>query len=235
MRRLLVSGLVAALGLAAAPARAQRAHAAKGEACAGAADCADGLYCLRYTCVDQGTFDAAQSKHAEQVRRTYGYAGVALGGGLPTYASRGVIGESANLAFHVGAVLDDVQLELEVSPMTTVMAGLTGNPIGAGEAVATVAYLPRISDMVSWVLRIGGGVGALLCTSCNDVMSAGLTPLGFGEARLDVFGVVIRTSAHWMIEINTPSFRVLFLPANRNVLGGYLMTWVTGFGVHYVF
>ena len=47
--------------------------------------------------------------------------------------------------------------------------------------------------------------------------------------------VQVRTSAHLVVELDAPSFRVLLLPQNAPELGNVLWEWVTSVGVSYVF
>jgi hypothetical protein len=238
VRRLLAIGAAAAVVAAAGPADAQQLRA-KGEACAARSDCRVGLRCLRYQCVDEDTFtgaqDAAAKKrkgHSTKGNDTYTYTGGFVGGILPAFANN--FGEGAVFAMRIGAVVSGAQFQLEIAPATTVLAGMTNSPMALADAVASIGYLIPISDMVSWIIRVGGGGGVLL-SAPSGYPGTGTTTLGVGELRLDFFGVVIRTSEHIAVEINTPSYRLVFNPTGGYPLGNVMMTWVTGVGINYVF
>lgn len=237
MRALLVATAVVAV-LVASPARAEEHPRSKrGGRCAAASQCETDLRCVQRVCVDEATY--ARSLDKEPVStQTYGYIGGVLGAILPALAN-GSFGEGAQLAVRLGIVIDSlIELKLEVAPATTVIGGLTSSAFAVFDVNGSVGVLPRISDMVSWIVRVGGGGGAILCDACSSSTSTGtrgVAAFGFGELRLDVFGVEIRTSRNLMIDINTPSFRVLFLPGGSSTFGNVMLAWVTSVGVNYVF
>ncbi len=207
--------------------------AKRGEACRARSDCSADLRCLRAICVDEPTFEQQRPVERQpQLSRTYTYAGGAAGAVLPALGSSA--GEGASFALRLGRVIDQLQLQLELSPATTALANVTPSVMTQLDLVGSIAWLPRISDMVSWVVRFGGGGGLLLCQSCDGTTNS-VGSFGFGELRADVFGVQVRTSAHLMVELAAPSFRVLLLTQNPGVLGNVLWEWVTAVGVNYVF
>ncbi len=155
---------------------------------------------------------------------TIGYVGVDLGMSLPTVL--GNWGEAFQLGFRLGTHIDSLQLQLDVSPATTVFTGIGSNAFASFDATGSIGYLLPLNDFTSWVLRVGGGGGAFL--------GPGSAALGFGELRFDVFGVAIRTSKHLLVECSIPSFRVLFLTPypGSNAFG---LMWVTNVALNYVF
>ncbi len=210
-------------------------HAKEGEACGAHADCKAGLRCSKNACVAEQSFQS-EREHERAPRvtlgkdQTFGYAGAAIGFSLPTIWGSG--GEGFQLAARLGVVFGPVQLQLEVSPGSTALVNETPNALGLFDAVASIGFYIPLSDMVSWLIRFGGGGGFLFnvnnyyyCTTC------GLTA-GFGEFRFDVFGVGIRPSKHLLIELNVPSFRITTNVENSNNM---IWMWVTSFGVDYVF
>lgn len=236
MRRSLAVAL-AALSFSFAGTALAQGHA-KGLSCATRADCGDGLHCLANVCVDAATFEGSRSPERQDngidYHATYTYLGGVLGAMLPFW-SGGTFGEGAQFAGRFGAVFDEMQLGLEISPMTTVIGGLGPNAFGMLEAVGTIAWVPHISNMVSWIARIGGGGGFLLAQPQVFDAPSQVVTIGFGEARLDVFGVLIRTSRHLTVEINTPSFRMLFASGLFGSGTTVMMSWVTSFAMNYVF
>jgi hypothetical protein len=168
----------------------------------------------------------AQDDEAYVVHKeTIGYVGVDLGVSLPMVW--GGWGEAFQLGFRVGTNIDELQLQLDVSPATTAVTGITSIAFASFEAVGTIGYLLPLNEFTSWVLRLGGGGGAFLDAQ-------GLQPIGFGEFRVDVFGVAIRTSKHLLVECNIPSFRVLFLTPYPGS-NGFALMWVTNVALNYVF
>ena len=236
--------------------------ASRGQVCGSRAECLPGLRCLKNVCVEERAYlwwlaeraqaedkyaPAGQSTEDASNDATRVYLGGAIGGMFPVVWANaggpyGGVGEGVQLAFRFGAlVYGRIQFQLEVSPVTTVLSSLAQGPIGMFEATGSVAYLIPMSDMVSWVLRMGGGGGALL--------GGGFSTTGFAEFRADVLGVAIRTSEHLLIEFNVPSFRVIVpvgsltslssstpgLPTGFSVSDGFMLHFVTSMGVTYLF
>jgi hypothetical protein len=233
-------GALVGIALALAPALARADDRSLGEACASHSDCRAGLRCLRDVCESDAAYASERLKAGGDFDKgTMGYVGFTFGGGLPTIWN--AVGESGQVAVHVGALFEGhVQLQLEVSPATTVYGGLNNVALGSFDAVGTVGYLVPISDMVSWILRIGGGGGAMFGippSSCQTCGSSNGPIAGFGEFRLDVVGVAIRTSKHILLEWNGPSFRVMVFPSpggfpnNSNIM----LSWVSSVSVSYLF
>jgi hypothetical protein len=217
-----------ALVLTAAHARAQT--------CAAHADCQEGLRCLKGACVTEQTFDASRPRDSglpthEPLRW---YLGAALGGGLPVWMVNYTAGVSAQASIRGGILIDHFQVQVDVSPVSTVVAGLSSTAYPMSELTGTVGYLIPISDMVSWMLRIGGGGGTIFNYQNSPYSYPGSSTYaaaGFVEFRADVVGAAIRTSRHLLVEFNGPSFRVLFLPDPRQSL----IMWVTNVAINYVF
>jgi hypothetical protein len=167
---------------------------------------------------------ASAQEGTTEHKDTIAYAGVSLGVSLP--AVWGGWGEAFQLGFRLGADIDGLQLQLDVSPATTLFTNITSSAFASFDAVGTIGYLLPLNDFTSWVLRVGGGGGAFIGPTS--------APIGFGEFRVDVFGVEIRTSKHLLVECNIPSFRVLFLtpyPGSNS----FAMMWVTNVSLEYVF
>ncbi len=194
-----------------------------GEPCRAASDCDDDLRCLRNVCVDEVTFrswrDERTNEREREAALPKGYVGGVLGAG-PAYVF-GQFGGSVQAAIRGGALLDGLDLQIEVSPATTLLASLDTGPSLMLEAAGSVGYLIPMSPVASWVLRVGGGGG---------FMFDGRQPMGFGELRAEVIGVSIRTSKNVLVEFDAPSYRLLFF-GNDN----YAMTWMTNVAVHYLF
>ncbi len=190
-----------------------------GQPCGARADCADGLHCVANVCVDAATFESRTSEAASS--GNWGFVGGAIGFLFPAVVGQyGGAGEGAQLSLRLGVVLADVfQLQLDLAP-ATVIGNAMPSAIGMFEAAATVGVLIPISDEVSWILRLGGGGGAMF----------GGREAGFGELRADVAGVAIRTSRHVFLEFNGPSWRLLFMPQ-----GSLSTTFVTNVMASYVF
>jgi hypothetical protein len=193
-----------------------------GSSCATHADC-DPLRCLRHVCVDEETFIAQRAESAP--RRDDGvryYLGGALGGVLPGLIDS-QLGEGFQGALRGGILVNHFQFQLDVSPGTTALFNVANQVVAAFEATGSAAYLAPLSERVSWIFRIGGGGGALFAGGTNGAVS-------FGELRADVFGVAVRSSDHVMVELNAPSYRLLF-PSG----GSISMLWVTSLGIDYLF
>jgi hypothetical protein len=140
----------------------------------------------------------------------------------------GSFGEAFQLALRAGILIDGrVQIEADVSPVTTVMLNVATQAIPMFEAVGTIGYLAEISPEISWIIRVGGGGGMLL-----NPLEFSSQNLSFGEIRLDFFGAAIRASRHVQVEVNTPSFRIMLFP---NTFNTYMLQWVTNVTINYVF
>jgi hypothetical protein len=163
------------------------------------------------------------------------YLAGALGGFLPVIWGNG--GAGAQLSVRGGAIIQKVvQIQLEVSPVTTLIAGTSSSAFSMFEAVASIGYLIPMSDMVSWNLRVGGGGGALLAldTVRSFGPSGSSAAFGYGEFRAEVVGVTIRPNKHLVLDFNVPSFRLMFLPGIGSSFG-VMVAWVTNVGVGYIF
>ena len=200
----------------------------RGGACRARTDCAAGLHCAANKCATEVGFDDV---NAGENAVTRGFFAVAVGAALPTIWGGGV-GEGAQLELRLGLFAGGfTQIQLELSPGTTVLTNVTSQPMGVVEGGASIAFMPQISDMVYWLLRFGGGAGFLFNVPTYSTFTQNAIAT-FGEMRLDVFGTVIRPSRHLFIELDVPSFRVLFMTdGSTNVL----LTWITSVTVGYVF
>jgi hypothetical protein len=210
---------------------------AQPKACQARSECAPDEHCVDHAC----TSTVPYQEHSIATDEFRAYLGASIGAIFPAIWNN--FGEGFQGALHVGAINKTVQLQLEVAPASSAIANLTNNPslMTLFEVAGTVAVLPRISDMVSWIIRVGGGAaigfGNINCFGQCPQSATSFTQ-GFGEIRLDFVGVTIRPSQHLLIEIDTPSFRIL-IPggASNNGFGSgtVMLTWVTSVGISYVF
>jgi hypothetical protein len=236
VRALSAVALVAAPNIAHAQGTVQ-----SGARCEAGADCLVGLRCLANVCVDDATFEAQRPDGPKQRavdEATHGYLGGVVGASLPVVW--GSFGESAQLALRAGVLFEGhdghAQLQLEVSPGTTILSNVASQPMGLFDAVGTIGYLAPIGgDVVSWIVRIGGGGGFVFnVVDSGNCSTCPLVP--FGEFRVDVFGAAIRPSRHLLIEVNVPSFRILAITNAPPVPNGsVLLMWVTNVALSYVF
>lgn len=220
--RALAPLLVLTLFTTAAPALAA-------EPCGARADCPSAQHCLEGQCVSDVTFDRVQTEATREKALeggARGYLGVALGGVLP--AASWAMGVGVRPATHGGLLYRGFQLEVEVSPATALF-GLTAQPLYAFDVGASVGYLAPLSDMVSWVLRAGGGGGFLANGACGYPPCTTATA-AFGEFHAVLSGAAIRTSEHLLVELDVPAFHMRFLPG-----GTVLAMWVTALKFDYVF
>lgn len=156
--------------------------------------------------------------------------GGVVGGLLPVVWSN--FGAGAQLAVRGGMLINGFQLQLEVAP-ATVIAGIGRDALALLDVTGSVGYLIPMNEMVSWIVRFGGGGGAVLgIPSCSTGGPCSTASIGFGEFRADVAGVAIRTSKHLMIECNAPSFRVMVTDQR---FGNVMVMWVTNVAINYVF
>lgn len=193
------------------------------DTCTSRADCSEGYRCLRNTCVDEAIFAAAQPRETKTEAlddNVHVLLSGALGMVLPAISRSA--GEGVQLAMRGGILYRGFQFELELAPATA-MFGIFSSPFYMFEVVGTVGYFAPMTDMVSWIIRAGGGGGGVFGTPQFGVAS-------FGELRLDVVGVAIQTSKHVFFELNVPSFRLLFLPTSN-----YMAMWVTNVAFDYAF
>ncbi len=196
-----------------------------GAACGARADCAVDLHCLKHKCVDRQTFDDSLIDPAA-VRP---FLGVMFGGHLPSFLVGDTIGLGPHLGLRGGWMTNRWQFALEVAPSAIRSAATINDWTGLVEATANFTAFIRLNDFTSWIARIGGG-GALLWGVHTQEYPNVLRPAQpLGEVRLDLVGVMIRTSDHAAIEINVPSYRLFF---GSQVV---FMTWVTAIGYSYVF
>ena len=219
------------------PARPQpQAFNTLGNRCTARADCSDGLRCLENVCVDEAAFFAARPRHFRDTTpddATRGYFGGRLGGVLPAYW--GGLGEGFEAALRLGVLVGGhVQFQLEVSPGSTVLANVASFPVGMFDAVGSVGYLAPMTRSVSWIVRAGGGGGFGFGNTEYPgaaIASSGVVP--FGEVRVEIIGVAVRTSKHLQVELNLPSFRVLVVPSVGAPQASFLL--VTSVAFNYMF
>jgi hypothetical protein len=201
------------------------AFAQSGAPCNARSDCG-GQRCLRNTCVDEAAFAADQRREpigAAGDRRVRPFVGGAFGGVLP--ALWYTAGTGVELAIRGGIQIRNFQFQVEVAPATGIF-GMAEKGYYVFGAAASVGYLIPISDMVSWVVRLGGGAGALFGTiNASDASS-----FPFGEFRADFVGAAIRTSDHLLVELALPSLRFMSFPSINLLLAA-----VTSVGIDYVF
>lgn len=207
---------------------------AQPKACAARSDCPAPLRCLQNVCVNESTFLAAQPEESRRdkiafshTEPTRAFIGWALGGVLPVVWN--TVGTGGQFAMRVGVLVEGHgQFELEIG--AAAIGGLTQSAAGSVDVVGMMGYLVPLSDMVSWILRVGGGGGSIFGNDLNFSGTSGV--FGFGEFRLDVFGVAIKTSKNVLVEFNAPSFRVMFMTnANNNLM----LMWVTTVTLNYLF
>lgn len=207
---------------------------AQPKVCAARSDCPAPLRCLQNTCVDEATFLASQTEESRrdkiafsQTEPTRGFIGFALGGVLPVVWSN--VGTGGQFAMRLGVLVDGHgQFELDIG--AAAIGGLSQSAAGSVDVVGTAGYLLPLSDMVSWIFRIGGGGGSLFG---NNLGFSPGTVFGFGEFRIDMFGVAIKTSKNVLVEFNAPSFRMMFMPPN--VGNSVMLMWVSNVTVNYLF
>ena len=171
------------------------------------ADCAASTFCVRNVCVGKERLPSPPKRPDDIASDApFGYVGGVLGASLPN-DWQGAVGEGLQSSIRLGVVLErHLQLQLEVSPATTVVFKGDGPPIGACDFVGSVGALVPMSSQAAWIFRIGGGGG----TSFGETSPPGARPVQpFGEVRFDIVGVVIRTSRHLLVEFNAPSFRII--------------------------
>ncbi len=213
-------------------ASAQEGHA-QPQRCRARVDCAEGFRCLENVCVDHATYESSRPHDTVDADSAFRfYVGAVIGPSIPT--TWGNWGEGVQLAVHVGALYERVQFQLEVSPGSTLITNVSSSPLGMFEVAGTIGYLIRISDMVSWLVRIGGGGGAVFGNSFPGC--CGNNPGGtaaFAAFRADVFGVAIRPSTHILMELNVPSFRLMIFPGPTD--NNAMTMWVTSFAFNYLF
>ncbi len=201
-------------------------------ACGARSDCPARLRCLQNVCVDEDTFRAAQPDERRRdklafthTEPTRAFIGFALGGVLPVVWNN--VGTGGQFAMRVGVLVEGhAQFELEVG--AAAIGGLAPSAAGSVDVVGMIGYLVPISDTVSWIVRGGGGGGAIFGDDRN--FSSGV--FGFGEFRVDVFGVAIKTSKSVLVEFNAPSFRVMLM---NNTNTNPMLMWVTNVTLNYLF
>ena len=167
----------------------------------------------------------------------HGYIGASVAGVLPgIWQSTGV---GAEAAIRAGAISDEIQIDVSISPGSSVLANANGccgasvPPIIFFRGDVSAAYLVKLGEGVYWPIRVGVGGGAMLAPDVSCFECNGPTPTvtsGFVEARLDVVGALIRTSKHFMVQMEIPSVRVLVVPQGTSII-----EWNTTLEVAYVF
>ncbi len=231
-----IRGLLVALAVALASGRAVAQSANVGGSCQARTDCRTGLLCVHEVCADASALPHAPEGEHGAALRDIRYLGGALGASLP--AIWGNAGEGFQFAVSVGAIIGDMlQLQLDVSPGTTVFTNIlpNGTAFNAIDATGSVGLLAPLDDFVSWIVRFGGGGGALLGVPTFDQVTQTMRSMttGFAELRVDLVGVLIRTSKHVLVDIDIPSFRVLFMTSQASTSA--LFMWVTNVTISYVF
>jgi hypothetical protein len=164
----------------------------------------------------------------------HAYAGANVAGVLPgVWQSTGV---GVEAALRAGVISDDIQIDFFASPGSSILAnatccGDTAAPLVFFHGGVSAAYLIKLSDLVYWPIRAGIGGGAMLapviCFDCNSFPTA---TFGFFEVKLDVIGALIRTSKHFMVQMEIPSVRLLVVPQGTSII-----EWNTTLEVAYVF
>ncbi len=163
----------------------------------------------------------------------HGYVGANVAGVLPgVWQSTGA---GAEVAVRAGVVSDEVQIDFFLSPGSSILANATccgeAQPIVFFHGGVSAAYLIKLSDLVYWPIRAGVGAGAMVApTICADCNSFPTATFGFVEVKLDVVGALIRTSKHFMVQMEIPSVRLLVVPEGTSVI-----EWNTTLEVAYVF
>jgi hypothetical protein len=164
----------------------------------------------------------------------HGYVGANVAGVLPGVWQSTGIGVEA--ALRAGVISDDIQIDFFLSPGSSILANATccgesAQPIAFFHGGVSGAYLIKLSDLVYWPIRagIGGGVmlAPVICFDCNTLPTA---TFGFFEVKLDVVGALIRTSKHFMVQMEIPSVRLLVVPQGTSII-----EWNTTLEVAYVF
>lgn len=170
----------------------------------------------------------------------HGYVGASIAGVLPgIWQSTGV---GAEASIRGGVISDEIQIDVSISPGSSVLTNANGccggsssvPPLVFFRGDASIAYLIKLAEGVYWPVRAGVGGGAMIapnvpCFDCTGPV--GTITTGFAEFKLDVVGALIRTSKHFMVQMEIPSVRVLIAPTNSTSL----IEWNTTLDVAYVF
>jgi hypothetical protein len=170
---------------------------------------------------------AARDEARRRVRTPQAFVGATLGASLPALWYQA--GTAEQLALRIGFVLSGIQVQLEVSPGTTVMTNVftASSAVGLFDVAGSVGALIPITDAVFWILRIGGGAGLVFGLSST---------FAFGDMRLDVTGVAIRASSHMSIELMVPSLRLMVPTSATSCCGNVFgMFWMTSVTLDYLF
>ena len=175
---------------------------------------------------------------ADKIDSTFhGYVGAAVAGVLPgIWQSTGV---GAEVAVRAGVISDEVQIDFSLSPGSSVLTNANGCCDGSVPSIvffrgdASIAYLVKLAEGIYWPIRAGIGGGAMIapnvpCFDCNGPIST--STFGFVEAKLDVVGALIRTSKHFMVQMEIPSVRLLVVPQGTSII-----EWNTTLEMAYVF
>ena len=198
--------------------------------CGSHSDCNEGFRCLRNRCVDNKTFNDTVD-HDESLFYSDAPAAGYFGAGIGPIALiwNGEVWGGGQMSLRLGTIVaGHLQLQLDVAPGTTIGGGAPG-AIGMFEACGTIGYLIRINSIAAWILRVGGGGGVSFGNTPPAFDVAASSAQGFGEVRLDVVGVANQPSKRLLLELNTPSYRILIGPHEAE------MSWVTNVAFNYMF
>jgi len=169
---------------------------------------------MQNICVDLGPVapePVPAQKHREPIH------GAFVGGslGIAPLAVWGSAGLGLTSSFRVGLqTRDGWQIALDASP-GTLLFGQGPAALGLFDAVVTGGILVRLDEGLSWIFRLGFG-GGVIAGASSPYYAAPPPPLGFLEARADLFGVALRTGHRTLFEFTGPSARAILFPSSLN-------------------
>jgi hypothetical protein len=118
-----------------------------------------------------------------------------------------------------GLLIDRIELGLELSPFTYLPYTASGADPNF-QVNATFGYHIRMSDMLSWPVRVGAGLVA-----GNTLM----TTSPFFQARADLLGLSVNYG-HLLFDMHFPSFRFV-----TEFDRAAFLDWLVGGGASYAF
>lgn len=213
----------------------------RGESCRARADCGEGLMCLHGECADERarSHDASDDAGAEWLRfdlhGSHPFLGIAWMGGPAWATLSSPLGTSNDsnvrsgflFALRGGAIFDNHELAIELSPMTYVpySAPFSNGPVF--QINGTYGYYAPLYDSaavsVYWPVRVGAGIFA------GGDNTGGLV---YFQAIGDLVGPAIRVG-HLIIDLRLPSFR--YAVTSRNSWTVHMFSWELGASLNYVF
>lgn len=213
----------------------------RGESCRARSDCSEGLVCLRSECADanarltKASGDAGDEWLRFDLHGAHPFVGLAWLGG-PAWATvsspLGTINDpsvqsSFLFALRGGAIFDNQELAVELSPMTYFPYSAARPNGPAFQINGTYGYYAPLYDSaavsVYWPVRVGAGIFA-----------GGDNTLGlvYFQAIGDLVGPAIRVG-HLLVDLRLPSFR--YAVTSRSSRTTHIFSWDLGASLSYVF